>query len=117
MAIQAILNAAIEKKASDIHLIAGRPKTVRLDGKLVSLDDQPLTGEDIFALAREVTTEEQRKKVEEVGGIDFGFSYEGKARLLCEIREDVGDGLSIWLVEFTDEQGETYTRTINKENA
>src|SRR3989338_3503084 len=80
MAIQAILNAAIEKKASDIHLIAGRPKTVRLDGKLVSLDDQPLTGEDIFALAREVTTEEQRKKVEEVGGIDFGFSYEGKAR-------------------------------------
>lgn len=46
-----------------------------------------------------------------------GEEYEGKARLIVEIKEDVGDGLSIWLVEFVDDIGETYTRTVNEKNA
>lgn len=46
-----------------------------------------------------------------------GEELEGMARLIVEIREDTGDGLSIWLVEFTDELGEKYQRTINKNNA
>lgn len=80
MGIEAILNYAIEHEASDIHLSVGRPKSVRLHGIITSLDNQPLTAQDTEELAREITTEEQRKKVEEVGGIDFGFSYSDKAR-------------------------------------
>ncbi|MDP3920024.1 MAG: type IV pilus twitching motility protein PilT [Candidatus Omnitrophota bacterium] len=80
MAIEKILNFAIEKDASDIHLTVGRPKSVRLHGDLVSIDDTPLTAEDTEKLAGEITTEEQRKRVEEVGGIDFGFSYENRVR-------------------------------------
>jgi twitching motility protein PilT len=80
MAIEAILNYAIDKEASDIHISVGRPRSVRLHGEVISIDDKPLTPEDTEALAREITTEEQRKKVEEVGGIDFGFSYNERAR-------------------------------------
>jgi twitching motility protein PilT len=80
MGIETILNFAIEKEASDIHLSVGRPRSVRLHGSIVSLDDKPLTAQETEELAREITTEEQRKKVEEVGGIDFGFSYGDKAR-------------------------------------
>lgn len=80
MAIETILNYAIEKEASDIHISVGRPRSVRLHGKIISVDDKPLTPQDTEALAREITTEEQRKKVEEVGGIDFGFSFGDKAR-------------------------------------
>lgn len=80
MSIESILNYAIEREASDIHLSVGRPASVRLHGEIISIDDQPLTAEQTEALAREITSEEQRKKVEEVGGIDFGFSYGTNAR-------------------------------------
>lgn len=80
MSIEAILNYAIQNEASDIHLSVGRPPSVRLHGDITSIGDQLLTGQDTEALAREITTEEQRKKVEEVGGIDFGFSFGDKAR-------------------------------------
>lgn len=42
--------------------------------------------------------------------------YEGRARLIEEIRPDQ-DGLSTWSVEFLDEPGTFYPRTINAENA
>lgn len=80
MAIENILNYAIEKEASDIHLTVGRPASVRLHGDIVSIDDHVLGPSDTESLAREVTSEEQRKRIEEVGGIDFGFSYGDRAR-------------------------------------
>lgn len=80
MAIEEILDYAIKNEASDIHLSVGRPRSVRLHGIITSMDDRILTPQDTEALAREITTEEQRKKVEEVGGIDFGFSFGDKAR-------------------------------------
>ncbi len=80
MPIEAILNDAIEKQASDIHLSVGRPRSLRIHGAIVSMDDKPLTPQETESLAREITTEEQRKKIEEVGGIDFGFSYNENAR-------------------------------------
>ncbi len=80
MAIEEILLGAIEKEASDIHLTVGRPVTYRLVGDMVSIGEKPLTHQEVEALAKEITTEVQRKKVEEVGGIDFGFSFEDKAR-------------------------------------
>ena len=80
MAIETILEYAIAKQASDIHLTVGRPRSVRLHGVITSMDDMPLTPQDTESFAREITTEEQRKKIEEVGGIDFGFGYLDKAR-------------------------------------
>lgn len=80
MAIENILNYAIEKEASDIHLTVGRPASVRLHGDVMSIDETVLTPQDTEALVREVTSEEQRKRIEEVGGIDFGFSYGDRAR-------------------------------------
>jgi len=37
---------------------------------------------------------------------------EGNATLVNQYRPDVGDGLSMWDVEFVDDPGETYLRTI-----
>ncbi|HOW58792.1 MAG TPA: type IV pilus twitching motility protein PilT [Candidatus Omnitrophota bacterium] len=80
MAIEEFLIGAVQKEASDIHLTAGRPVTYRLVGDLVSMTDKPLTAQDTESFAKEITTETQRKKIEEVGGIDFGFSFKDKAR-------------------------------------
>ena len=80
MAIEEILIEAIEREASDIHLTVNRPVTFRMIGDLVSIDDKPLTAQDTEMLAKEITTEAQRKKIEEVGGVDFGFTFGEKAR-------------------------------------
>lgn len=80
MRIEEILEQAIEKESSDIHLAVGRPYTFRLTGILTSMDDHPLSPKDTESFAKEITTEEQRKIIEEVGGIDFGFSFQDKAR-------------------------------------
>jgi len=42
---------------------------------------------------------------------------EGKAKLIREWGPDVGDGLLIWYVEFLDEPGEEYLRTIKEDAA
>ena len=39
---------------------------------------------------------------------------EGEAFLVERVRPDEGDGLSIWMVEFTDEPGSVYQRTIKE---
>ncbi|HOG23081.1 MAG: Twitching mobility protein [Candidatus Omnitrophica bacterium ADurb.Bin292] len=80
MAIEEILTEAIKRDASDIHLTVNRPVTFRMVGDLVSVDDNPLTPEMTESFAKEITTEAQRKKIEEVGGVDFGFTFGDKAR-------------------------------------
>ena len=80
MGIEEILMEAVTREASDIHITSGRPVTYRLVGDLVSIGSQVLTPQDTEAFAKQITTEVQRKKIEEVGGIDFGFSFRDKAR-------------------------------------
>lgn len=80
MGVEEILMEAVTREASDIHITAGRPVTYRLVGDLVSVGSQKLSPQDTETFAKQITTEIQRKKIEEVGGIDFGFSFKDKAR-------------------------------------
>jgi len=88
--IEEILESAIAKDASDIHLTVGRPITLRLSGELTSQSDVNLKPEDTEALAHEITTEEQRKVVQEVGGLDFAVAYKDKARFRVSLFKQQG---------------------------
>lgn len=46
-----------------------------------------------------------------------GTRFEGKARLRERYRDDKEDNLSLWWVEFVDEPGQQYLRTVNTANA
>ena len=94
--LEAYIKEALEKGASDIHLSVGRPVTLRVHGDLVSSGSKPLTPEETEAFAREITTEEQRKKIEEVGGVDFGFSFRDQARIRASCFKERGNyGLAL----------------------
>ncbi len=80
MVIESILAEAISKKASDIHLTSQRPVCMRVEGAIVTTGTQALTDEEIFNLAKEITTPAQREQIEKTGGIDFGFSFKDRAR-------------------------------------
>lgn len=80
MDILAILREAVHKGASDIHLSVARPVTLRIDGKLVSLDDHLLTPKDTEDLAKAITSEQHQAQINRIGGVDFGFNLEKGVR-------------------------------------
>ena len=78
--ITQILNDAVRRGASDIHLSVGRPITFRIDGKLISFDNQPLSPQDTERFTRAVASEHHFDQIERVGGVDFGFNLERGVR-------------------------------------
>ena len=54
-----MLKAMVQARASDIHLQAGAPPTIRVDGKLRPFGNRPLTPKDTEAIAKALLTPEQ----------------------------------------------------------
>jgi twitching motility protein PilT len=69
-----------ERQASDLHITANIPPTLRVHGRLVRLDYEPLTPEDTRGLAFSIMREDQRKRLEKDKEIDFGYSQKGIGR-------------------------------------
>jgi len=71
--LQPILEEAIRRGASDLHLSAGAAPTARVDGTLLSLPFPVLSSADTDALCLGLLSPEQRSTVEATGGVDFSF--------------------------------------------
>jgi twitching motility protein PilT len=80
-----LLVQLVEHGASDLHLTAGVPPTLRVHGRLLRLDYKPLTPEDVRALAFSMIREDQRKKFELERELDFGYSQKGIGRFRCNL--------------------------------
>lgn len=78
--IDDILRAAMERKASDIHITVGLPPMIRMDGEMVQLPFRPLTPQDTRRLIYDVLSDEQLNKFETKHELDFGYSVAGLAR-------------------------------------
>lgn len=80
MTIQELMQTAFEKESSDLHIIAGSPPTLRIDGQLVPLTDQELTGEQTQELVLQLINEQQKNKLWETRELDFSTELEGVGR-------------------------------------
>jgi twitching motility protein PilT len=80
-----LLVQLVEHGASDLHLTAGVPPTLRVHGKLMRLDYKPLSPEDVRSLAMSMIREDQRKKLEVERELDFGYSQKGIGRFRCNL--------------------------------
>lgn len=78
--IDEILHIAVEKRASDIHLTAGLPPTVRIDGELVPLDYEVMRPDHTRRMIYETLTDEHIQKFEQTHELDFGYAVKGLAR-------------------------------------
>ena len=58
-----LLQIVVEENASDLHITVGKPPVIRLDGRLIPLDEEPLVSEDTERLMRSITSEEHIQKV------------------------------------------------------
>lgn len=79
--IELLLREMVRLRASDLHLTAGQPPRVRIDGSLAALEDRdPLEDEDIRRLARSLLTTTLWRRFGDDGEVDFAFEVPGLAR-------------------------------------
>ncbi|HEY3019796.1 MAG TPA: type IV pilus twitching motility protein PilT, partial [Solirubrobacteraceae bacterium] len=76
-----ILLAVLEHRASDLHITAGAPPTIRVRGSLRALEDFPrLTQQDTRELVYGILSDDQRARFERERQLDFAYQIPGTAR-------------------------------------
>ncbi len=76
-----LLELVVSRNASDIHLIAGVPPMLRIDGELVPVSgESPLAPERIERLLKTVMTAEQIEQLTVNKELDFSLSFSDRAR-------------------------------------
>jgi len=80
MDISKLLTFAVENGASDLHLTAGMPPVIRVDGDIRRIDGPEMDHKTVHALIYEIMTDKQRKDYEEFLETDFSFEIPGLAR-------------------------------------
>ena len=80
MKIKDILEEVIANRGSDLHLKAGIPPVVRVDGKLKRLDFKSPSTDDMEDIASQILTPDQKKYFMEEKEVDFAFGVAGLAR-------------------------------------
>jgi len=83
MDIQELLRHAVEKKASDLHLIAFSPPLFRVDGALQPFGDGAVSGQELSDMFAQVTTAQQREIFQRELELDFAFSMTDGRRIRC----------------------------------
>jgi twitching motility protein PilT len=75
-----LLQTVVDKGASDLHITAGTPPQLRINGDLVPLRTPVLTPEDTQYLADSVLSQEQRDKFHETAELDLSFRFSESTR-------------------------------------
>jgi twitching motility protein PilT len=78
--IQELLQIAVEKDASDLHITTHIPPRIRIHGTLVSLDYPPLSPGETKNLVYSLLTDRQKKQFEEKYELDFSFGIKDMGR-------------------------------------
>jgi twitching motility protein PilT len=80
MDIAELLAFGVKNDASDLHLSAGLPPIIRVDGDMRRINLPPLEHRAVHALIYDIMNDKQRKDYEEFLETDFSFEIPGVAR-------------------------------------
>lgn len=81
-----IMKAAVEKGASDLHLVVGQPPMARIDGELRPLPDFPaLSADESKRLIYSLLSDEHRVRFERDWDLDFSVAVEGISRFRVNV--------------------------------
>ena len=80
MDIAELLSFSVKNKASDLHLSAGLPPMIRVDGDVRRINIPALDHKQVHALIYDIMSDKQRKDFEEHLETDFSFEIPGLAR-------------------------------------
>ncbi len=80
LSLRELLEHMVKMNASDLHLTAGAPPVIRVDGKLQRLQQDILTSEQTRKLAYSMINEKQKLRFEQNSELDFSFGIESMSR-------------------------------------
>ena len=80
MDLDELLSLGVEQGASDLHLSAGLPPLVRVDGDIRRLSAPPLGNEELAALIQSIMDESLRRTFAAGAEADFAFELAGVSR-------------------------------------
>jgi twitching motility protein PilT len=89
--IDRLLETCIRQGASDLHLHVGRPPTLRLHGRLRSLETKTLVSEDTVGLMKAITPDRCQQELQEQGTTDFGFEFGSAGRFRTSVFQQKGN--------------------------
>jgi twitching motility protein PilT len=76
--IDELLRYAIQHNASDLHITAGYPPIVRIDGQLKEISEKVLTEEETEELILPVLSDEKKELLEVNREVDLAYFHEGE---------------------------------------
>jgi len=85
MELDRLLKLMTDKGASDLHLKPTRPPLLRISGRLLPLEAEPLTMDKLNEMLLGILTPRQKSKLEEKMSVDLGYGVRGLARFRCNI--------------------------------
>lgn len=82
MEVNKLLTLMLQRSASDLHLTAGKPPTLRVDSELTELKDYDVLSSNSIAAMVDVLleSEEKKKVLEKNRELDFSFSFKDNIR-------------------------------------
>src|SRR5499426_3329306 len=89
--INDLLKAATDRGASDLHLKVGSHPVIRVDGRLIPLQEQKrMMQEDTIAMAFSIMSARQKQKFKDNFEIDMAYSVPGLGRFRCSVFQQRG---------------------------
>ena len=85
MEIDELLQTTAERMASDLHLRAGGPPYLRIDGDLIPIESPPLSAPDVERMAFDLMTEDQVRGFKQSNEADFAYSLPSVARFRVNV--------------------------------
>ena len=85
MDITSLMKFSVESGASDLHISAGQPPILRVDGDVKRVNMPPLATQECSSLIYDIMNDKQRKLYEEHLEADFSFELEGLSRFRVNV--------------------------------
>ncbi len=85
LTLRQLLEDMVQRKASDLHITAGVPPELRIDGAITPTEYEVLTPEKCIGLAYSVLSDDQRKRFETTKELDFSFGVKGLSRYRANV--------------------------------
>jgi len=88
--VDRLLQATVGRGGSDLHVIAGQPPRIRLNGELLALEPEVLDKDSLAANLMAMSTPLARTTFEREEQADFAYKIEGLARFRVNIFRHLG---------------------------
>jgi len=85
VSLEELLQELVERDGSDLHILAGSPPRIRVDGKLINVGAEPLDPEDTQRLIYGILDNEQIARFERDLELDLSFGISGLGRFRTNV--------------------------------